>query len=178
MATLSIAIPRADAIACLRLGFRATLIGSFLVLLLPLHLLWRLLRLPSPWPRIFLRLVARALGVRVTIFGTPLRKDVFYVANHVSWIDIPILGGITGTAFVAQDGVRGWPLIGWLATLNRTIFISWTDKLNVANQVAQLREAISVNWSVALFAEGTTSDGRGLLPFKPPLFATGAPPER
>ena len=178
MATLSIAIHRLDAIACFRFAFRVGLIGSALTLLLPLHVIWRLFRLPSPWPRLFLRLVARALGVRVTVFGTPLRKDVFYVANHVSWIDIPILGGITGTAFVAQDGVRDWPLIGWLATLNRTIFISRTDKLNVANQVAELREAISVNWSVALFAEGTTSDGRGLLPFKPPLFATLVPPPK
>jgi len=178
LATISIAIPREDAGAYFRFAFRAVTIGSSLTVLLPLHVLWRLCRLPSPWPRIFLRLVARALGVRVTVFGTPLRKDVFYVANHVSWIDIPILGGITGTAFVAQDGVRAWPLIGWLATLNRTIFVSRTDKLDVANQVAELREAISVNWSVALFAEGTTSDGRGLLPFKAPLFATLVPPPK
>lgn len=178
MATLSIAIPRAEPIFYLRFAFRAAWIGLALIPLLPLHVFWRVFRLASPWPRLFLRVTARALGVRVTVFGTPLRKDVFYVANHLSWIDIPILGGITGTAFVAQDGVRDWPLIGWLATLNRTIFISRTDKLNVANQVAELREAISVNWSVALFAEGTTSDGRGLLPFKPSLFATLAPPPK
>ena len=178
MPTLSIALPREDATSYFRCAFRAGLIGFALTLVLPLHVFWRLFLLPSPWPRLFLRLVARALGVRVTVYGTPIRKDVFYVANHVSWIDIPILGGITGTAFVAQDGVRGWPLIGWLATLNRTIFISRTDKLNVASQVAEVREAISVNWSVALFAEGTTSDGRGLLPFKPSLFATLVPPPK
>lgn len=178
MATLSIAIPKEDPIVYLRCAFRAGGIGMALALVLPLHLLWRLLGLPSPWPRLFLRATTRALGVRVKVYGTPIRKDVFYVANHLSWIDVPILGGITGTAFVAQDGVRSWPLIGWLAAINRTIFVSRTDKLNVASQVAELREAITVNWSVALFAEGTTSDGRGLLPFKPSLFATLAPPPK
>jgi len=79
---------------------------------------------------------------------------------------------------VAQDGVRDWPIIGWLATLNRTIFVSRTEKQNVAGQVAELREAIAENWSVTLFPEGTTSDGRQLLPFKQSLFATLAPPPK
>ena len=100
---------------------------------------------------LFLRIATRALGARVKVHGTPLRRDVFFVANHLSWHDIPILAGITGTAFVAQDGVRDWPIIGWLATLNRTIFVSRTEKQNVAGQVAELREAIAENWSVTLF---------------------------
>jgi 1-acyl-sn-glycerol-3-phosphate acyltransferase len=127
---------------------------------------------------LFLRIAARALGAKVKVYGKPLRKDVFFVANHLSWHDIPILAGITGTAFVAQDGVRDWPVIGWLAKINRTIFVSRTDKHNVSSQVAELREAIAENWSVTLFPEGTTSDGRGLLPFKPSLFATLAPPPK
>ena len=127
---------------------------------------------------LFLRIAARALGAKVKVYGKPLRKDVFFVANHLSWHDIPILAGITGTAFVAQDGVRDWPIIGWLAKMNRTIFVSRTDKHNVSRQVAELREAIAENWSVTLFPEGTTSDGRGLLPFKRPLFATLAPPPK
>jgi lyso-ornithine lipid O-acyltransferase len=153
-------------------------IGVPLLVLLPLHLIWHLLRLPSPWAMLFLNIATRALGVRVTVYGIPLRKNVFFVANHISWHDIPILAGITGSAFVAQDGVRNWPIIGWLAKLNRTIFISRTDKLSVSSQVKALREAIAENWSVTLFPEGTTSDGRGLLPFKQPLFATLAPPPR
>ncbi len=149
-----------------------------LVILLPLHLIWHLLKLPSPWAMLFLRTAARVLGAKVKVYGKPLRKDVFFVANHLSWHDIPILAGITGTAFVAQDGVRNWSVIGWLAKLNRTIFISRTEKQNVATQVAELRDAIAENWSVTLFPEGTTSDGRGLLPFKQSLFATLAPPPK
>lgn len=159
-------------------AIRVVWIAIPLLLLLPLHLIWHSLKLPSPWAMLFLRISARALGARVTVFGKPLRKDVFFVANHLSWHDIPILAGITGTAFVAQDGVRDWPVIGWLAKLNRTIFISRTDKNNVAQQVSELRDAIAENWSVTLFPEGTTSDGRGLLPFKQSLFATLAPPPK
>ncbi len=178
MTTLSIAIPKAEPQAYLLFAVRAGWIAVPLLLLLPLHLIWLLLKMPSPWAMLFLRIAARALGAKVRVYGQPLRKDVFFVANHLSWHDIPILAGITGTAFVAQDGVRKWPLIGWLATLNRTIFVSRTDKQNVAGQIAQLREAIAENWSVTLFPEGTTSDGRGLLPFKQSLFATLAPPPR
>ena len=178
MTALSIAIPKSEPLDYLRCAVRLIWIGIPLALLLPLHLVWHLLKLPSPWAMLFLRIAARALGAKVRVFGAPLRHDVFFVANHLSWHDIPILAGITGTAFVAQDGVRAWPVIGWLATLNRTIFVSRTDKQNVASQVAELREAIAENWSVTLFPEGTTSDGRGMLPFKQSLFATLAPPPK
>lgn len=178
MTTISISLPKAEPQAYLLCAMRIIWIAVPLLFLLPLHLVWHLLKLPSPWAMLFLRIAARALGARVKVHGTPLRRDVFFVANHLSWHDIPILAGITGTAFVAQDGVRDWPIIGWLATLNRTIFVSRTEKQNVAGQVAELREAIAENWSVTLFPEGTTSDGRQLLPFKQSLFATLAPPPK
>jgi lyso-ornithine lipid O-acyltransferase len=178
MSTISISLPKAEPQAYLLCAMRIIWIALPLLFLLPLHLVWHLLKLPSPWAMLFLRIAARALGARVKVHGTPLRRDVFFVANHLSWHDIPILAGITGTAFVAQDGVRDWPVIGWLATLNRTIFVSRTEKQNVAGQVAELREAIAENWSVTLFPEGTTSDGRQLLPFKQSLFATLAPPPK
>jgi lyso-ornithine lipid O-acyltransferase len=178
MSTLSIPIPKSELRAYLLFSMRVIWISVPLALLLPLHLIWHLLKLPSPWAMLFLRIAARALGARVKVYGKQIRKDVFFVSNHISWHDIPILAGITGSSFVAQDGVRDWPVIGWLAKLNRTIFISRSDKQNVAGQVAELREAIAENWSVTLFPEGTTSDGRGLLPFKQSLFATLAPPPK
>lgn len=178
MTTLSIRIPKAEPLAYILCVARVLLIALPLALLLPLHLLWQLLKVPSPWAMLYLRIVSRVLGARVKVHGKRLRKDVFFVANHISWHDIPILGGITGTAFVAQDGVRKWPVVGWLAAQNRTIFVSRTEKQDVAGQIAELRDAIAENWSVTLFPEGTTSDGLGLLPFKPSLFATLAPPPK
>lgn len=178
MVALSIPFPKSEPRGYALCALRAAWIGVPLAILLPLHLIWHLLKLPSPWAMLFMRIAARALGARVKVHGKPMRKNVFFVANHVSWHDIPILGGITGTAFVAQHGVRSWPIIGWLAELNRTIFVNRTEKHNVSGQIAELREAIAENWSVTLFPEGTTSDGRGLLPFKQSLFETLAPPPK
>ena len=142
----------------------------------PAHYLWTGLGLDSPWPRHFLRRTARACGMRVVTIGTPRLDNVFYVANHLSWIDVPALGGITGTAFVAQDRIRDWPVFGWLARLNHTVFVSRTEKMQVGEQIAELTEAVARHRKLALFPEGTTTDGRSLLPFKAPLFAVLSPP--
>jgi lyso-ornithine lipid O-acyltransferase len=178
LTSISIAIPKDEPQAYLICAVRLVLLAVPLAVLLPLHMLWQRLKLPSPWAMLYLRIVSRVLGVRVKVFGERLRHDVFFVSNHISWHDIPILGGVTGTAFVSQDGVRKWPVTGWLAAQNRTIFVNRADKQNIAGQIAELREAIAENWSVTLFPEGTTSDGSGLLPFKPSLFATLAPPPK
>lgn len=159
-----------------RLVGRVAWLVAALALCLPLHGLWRLAGRPSPWARRFLGMAARACGVRVSVVGTPLARDVFFVANHLSWIDIPILGGVTGTAFVSQDKIADWPVIGWLAKLNHTVFVSRTDRLAVGGQVVELRAALAEHQPIAIFPEGTTTDGRSLLPFKPPLFAVLLPP--
>ncbi len=166
--------PQGFVLAALRL----LLLAVPCLILLPLHVLWQSARAPSPWAMLYLRIVTWVLGMRVRTYGRRLKKDVFFVPNHVSWHDIPVLGGLTGTAFVAQDGVRKWPIIGWLAAQNRTIFVSRTEKQSVGDQIDELRDAIAENWSVTLFPEGTTSDGTGLLPLKPSLFATLVPPPK
>jgi lyso-ornithine lipid O-acyltransferase len=178
LAALSIPFPKAEPRDWILFGVRFLLIGFVLACLLPLHLLWQAAKLPSPWAMMFLRAAGWILGMRVHVHGMRLKRDVFFAANHISWHDIPVLGGLTGTAFVAQDGVRKWPVIGWLAAQNRTIFVSRSEKQSVSDQIAELREAIAENWSVTLFPEGTTSDGSGLLPLKPSLFATLSPPPK
>lgn len=161
-----------------RVALRAVWIGAALAICLPMHMLWRLFELSSPWPRFFMRVAARACGARVKLIGKPLRHEVFYVSNHLSWLDILVIGGLTGTTFVSQDGVASWPIIGRLAKMNRTIFVSRSDKLAVAEQIANLRDAIAEHQAVTIFPEGTTTDGRSLLPFKPSLFATVVPPPK
>ncbi|AHE54476.1 hypothetical protein NX02_13925 [Sphingomonas sanxanigenens DSM 19645 = NX02] len=151
----------------------------FLVILcVALHVLWRLAGQVSPWPRRFLQAVAWVAGARVTIVGAPVTHDVFYVANHLGWIDIPVIAGASGAAFVAQDGIARAPVVGWLASLNNTIFVSRSDRLAVGEQIEALRVAVSVHQPVTIFPEGTTTDGSHLLPFKPALFAVMAPPPR
>lgn len=165
-----------DPLGTVRLAFRVCWLLLAMALYVPLHLLWRSFGVSSPWSQRFLAVATRACGVRVTTAGPMRRHDVFYVANHLSWVDICVLGGVTGTAFVSQDKIRDWPIVGWLARLNRTVFISRTDRMTVGLQVDELRAALAAHQPVAIFPEGTTTDGRSLLPFKAPLFAVLLPP--
>ncbi|WP_404334898.1 lysophospholipid acyltransferase family protein [Sphingomonas sp. MMS12-HWE2-04] len=142
----------------------------------PMHYLWRLLRLPSPWPRWFLGNAAWIAGARVVKVGTPLKRDVFYTSNHLSWIDILALGGASGTAFVAKAEIGTAPVVGWLAGLNRTVYVKRENRLGVADQINQLRDALADNWAITIFPEGTTTDGQSLLPFKTPMLRVLEPP--
>lgn len=114
----------------------------------------------------------------VRISGDLLTRDVFYVANHVSWVDVLILGGASGCAFVSKDDVGRWPLVGWLAAQNNTIMVSRVDRSGIHAQIGAVRAAMAEHQPVALFPEGTTGNGHGLLPFKPSLFAVLLPPPR
>ncbi len=156
--------------------FRILLLIFILILAVPLYYLWRILGLSNPWPRLFLRVTALCVGARVYKKGTALKRDVFFVSNHISWLDIPILGGRSGAAFVAQDGIESWPFIGWLCRMNNTIFVSRENRMAIANQINRVRQALEESWAVTIFPEGTTTDGSALLPFKSPLLATLDPP--
>ncbi|WP_173655718.1 lysophospholipid acyltransferase family protein [Sphingomonas turrisvirgatae] len=159
-----------------RLWRRAALLLVAVLSHVPMHYLWRLLRLPSPWPRWFLGRVARIAGARVQVIGTPLRRDVFYVSNHVSWIDILALGGASGTAFVAKSEIGEAPVVGWLAGLNRTVYVKRENRMGVAQQINELRDALAENWAITVFPEGTTTNGKSLLPFKTPMLRVLEPP--
>ncbi|MBC2778841.1 1-acyl-sn-glycerol-3-phosphate acyltransferase [Parasphingopyxis marina] len=161
-----------------RFAIRFSMMVGLLLLCVPLHYLWRLFGYISPWPPRFLAGIAWICNVRVTKEGVRLKENVFYVSNHLSWLDIPIVGGYTHAAFVAQDGIAKWPVIGWLASLNHTIFVSRGDRLGVSAQIEQLKEALHDHQPVTIFPEGTTTDGTSLLPFKPALFAVLTPPPR
>jgi len=114
----------------------------------------------------------------VRISGDLLSRDVFYVANHVSWVDVLVLGGASGCAFVSKDDVGRWPVVGWLAAQNNTILVSRVDRSGIHAQIGAVRAAMAEHQPVALFPEGTTGDGHHLLPFKPSLFAVLLPPPR
>lgn len=159
-----------------RLCVRSTLLALALLIAIPPHYLWRILHISSPWPRFFLAAAARICGARVKVKGAALKRDVFYISNHVSWIDILAIAGASGTAFVAKAEIRDAPVVGWLATLNRTVFVEREDRLGVAEQINRLRDALAETWSVTVFPEGTTTDGRSLFPFKTPMLKVLEPP--
>jgi 1-acyl-sn-glycerol-3-phosphate acyltransferase len=160
----------------LRLTFRALWIVGLFLLCVPLHYSWKLAGARSPWPRRFLGWVGRTAGMKVRVEGRPVPSHVLFVANHESWLDILLLAGASGTAFVSKDDVERYPLIGWLARLNNTVFIARTDRRSVRGQADQLREALERGQPVALFPEGTTDGGAEVLPFRASLLSSLFPP--
>jgi 1-acyl-sn-glycerol-3-phosphate acyltransferase len=160
----------------IRLGLRALALAMLLLVFVPLHYLYRVLAYGSPFPMLFLRYAARICGAKVEVIGTHLKRDVFFIANHLSWIDILALAGASGTAFVAKAELAEAPMVGWLARLNRTVFVKREHRMGVAEQINALKEALVDNWSVTVFPEGTTTDGQSLLPFKTSMLSVLEPP--
>lgn len=159
-----------------RLGLRALGLIGLLIVFVPLHYLYRMVAYGSPFPMLFLRFAARVCGAKVEVVGTYLKRDVFFVANHLSWIDILALAGASGTAFVAKAELAEAPVVGWLASLNRTVFVKREHRMGVAEQINALKAALVDNWSVTVFPEGTTTDGQSLLPFKTSMLSVLEPP--
>jgi len=153
----------------------AGLLLLFLILA-PVHILSKWLLGRSPWPCRFLAATARICGVRVRVEGHPLEPHTFVVANHTSWLDVLILGGFAGTAFVSKAEVQRTALIGWLADQNRTLYIERAERGDAHRQVQRVAEALAHPQPIAVFPEGTTGDGRHLLPFRSTLLEAVAPP--
>ncbi|KWV95274.1 1-acyl-sn-glycerol-3-phosphate acyltransferase [Erythrobacter sp. AP23] len=160
----------------IRFVLRTLAILLLLIVCVPLHYLYRVFAYGSPFPMLFLRYTARIVGARVKVVGTPLRRDVFFIANHISWVDILSMAGASGTAFVAKQELSEVPVIGWLCRLNRTVFVKRENRLGVAEQINALKEALADNWSVTVFPEGTVTDGHSLLPFKSSMISVLDPP--
>lgn len=157
--------------AALRLG---GLLG-LLLLMVPPHLIAKIGGRRSPWPPRFLAAAARIIGVRATVEGAPLTPPTLAIANHLSWLDILILGGATGTAFVSKADIASAPLVGWLANQNHTLYVERADRSDAHGQVRRIAEGIERDMPLTIFPEGTTGDGRTLLPFRPTLLAAVAP---
>lgn len=122
-------------------------------------------------PLAYHRLAGRILGFDTTVIGTQsTARPVLFISNHTSYVDIEILGGVIDGSFVAKAEVRGWPVFGWLARLQRTVFVD-----RRAHTTHQQRDAIVERLKegnrLILFPEGTSNDGTRVLPFKSALFA-------
>jgi lyso-ornithine lipid O-acyltransferase len=155
---------------------RVALIALALILMLPLHLLVRRFTYFSPFSRLFLRFAAWAAGVTIRVEGPRRLRNVLYIANHVSWLDVLVLSGRTGCAFVAKADMAPWPVLGWMATLNNSVYVSRENRLDVGAQRDALQAALKTRQAIALFPEGTTGPGTHLLPFRSSLVASVAPP--
>jgi 1-acyl-sn-glycerol-3-phosphate acyltransferase len=145
--------------------------------------LWSLILIPSQmlalrfgWeirhtlPMRFHRAVLRLFNVRVIERGKPPGDAAtLVVANHVSWIDIPVIGSLHPVSFIAKSEIEGWPVVGFLAKLQRSVFIDRQRRKATAEVNDALAHRLVKGEVIVLFAEGTTSDGNRLLPFRSSL---------
>lgn len=126
------------------------------------------------YARLYWSMVCRLLGLRVRTIGSPASsaggRPVVFVANHSSWLDVPVLGGRIDACFVSKDEVGRWPLVGTVARLGRTVFIS-RQRHATGRERDALRERLAAGDNLLLFPEGTTSDGSRVMPFRTAFFA-------
>ena len=119
----------------------------------------------------FYCLACRLLGLRVDVRGAPVvRGRALFICNHLSYLDIPVLGSVLDAGFVAKQDARHWPVLGALARLQQTVFIS-RDPRRAAEAMGALVAALDAQGRLIVFPEGTSSNGSGVLPFKSSLFA-------
>jgi 1-acyl-sn-glycerol-3-phosphate acyltransferase len=152
------------------------------LVLVPLAV-WTALLLPVQWlavrfdwpiahrlPVHFHRLARRALGVRVRIVGQPASaRPLLIAANHVSWLDIVVIGSLMPVSFVAKSEVARWPVFGTFARLQRSVFVDRERRGRTAETATEIAARLSAGDAMVLFAEGTTSDGAVVLPFRSAL---------
>ena len=139
----------------------------------PIHVTTKLITGRSNWPPRFLFAVGWAVGLRVRVVGAPIRPHTLLISNHLSWLDIVVLGGSTGCAFVAKDNL-GHGLIHWLADQNHTVYVRREDRRGARNQALTIAQALEREQPVALFPEGTTGRGDQMLPFRSTLLEAAA----
>ncbi|MBK9594310.1 MAG: 1-acyl-sn-glycerol-3-phosphate acyltransferase [Rhodocyclales bacterium] len=119
------------------------------------------LKLKQRWSRQLLGM----LGVRLQAKATPLPSATLLVANHISWLDIYVINALAPAAFICKADVRSWPFIGWLCERTETVFMPRGSR-NAAKQAGEIVALrLRQGWRVAVFPEGTTSDGGEVLPF-------------
>ena len=120
-----------------------------------------------PW---WLRTIGTILRVRITVHGKSVLPPASIIANHVSWLDIIIIGGLQPTSFLSKNEVVRWPVIGYLARHAGTLFIKRGENVTAAMEMVDtcLQQGIST----VIFPEGTTSHGKTVQYFYPRLFAS------
>ncbi len=106
------------------------------------------------------------IGVRENLFN---QKKYLMVSNHISWLDIIIIQSIKPSIFVAKSDVASWPLFGWVAQMTGTIFIKRDKVSDIKKALKKMRRRL-IKRSVCIFPEGTSTNGRYVLPFKSNLF--------
>lgn len=154
-----------------RMVTRVLVMAVLLVAYLPVFGLLRLFGRGDSLVRSYLNWVGWLLGLRIRVEGRPVPGSVLYAANHISWLDIPALGGSVHARFIAKSEIAGWSLIGWLARIGGSVFVQRHKRSGARVQADAVTTALAEGRPVVLFAEAGTGDGITLSPFRASLFA-------
>jgi lyso-ornithine lipid O-acyltransferase len=160
----------------LRATIRLAAFAALTVPLMPLQLLflWTSPALARQFPHAYHRILCKVLGVELRIEGNIPRGPALIVANHVSWLDIPVFSAALPSSFIAKQEVAGWPLFGQLARLQRSVFVDRNAKRSTPSSAAEIAQRLLKQDVLILFPEGTSHDGIHVLPFKSSYFAAAA----
>lgn len=121
-------------------------------------------------PRLWHAGACRIFGIRTLIKGSPCKDDnILYVSNHLSYLDIPVIGRILTCYFVAKKEVSGWPGFGFLAKTQKTLFIE-RSAAGLKEAGEKIEKHVKKGENLVVFPEGTSTDGQDVLPFKSSLF--------
>ncbi len=164
----------------LRAVRRLALVVLWTLLAIPVQaVLLGISALPSPalarpkvaFARFYWQALRRLFGLRVKVIGAPAAgPGTLFVVNHSSWLDILVLGGALEACFVSKAEVGCWPLVGTVARLGRTVFVS-RARGRTGAEAGEMQQRLAAGDSLILFPEGTSSDGTRVLPFRSSLLA-------
>lgn len=122
------------------------------------------------------RFTCALMGLRLTVRGEISDyRPLLIAANHTSWLDIPVLSSLAPLSFIAKSEVRTWPLVGWLARLQRTVFVDRTRRSKIQQTTGEMASRLTSGDAIVLFPEGTSGDGSRIQPFRTALFAAAIP---
>ncbi len=116
--------------------------------------------------RQWMQQACRIIGLQIQITGNlPEQNGQLYIANHVSWLDIIAIASVTDCKFLAKASIRHWPVIGWFTASMGSLFIRRHNRRAFHKSLQRVQERLQQGASICIFPEGTTSDGRHVLPF-------------
>lgn len=147
--------------------FVHVLFGLFLVITFPVITKKMRTQFIKSWCLFLLRI----FKVKVEVSGINLRllRNNFFVANHISWLDIIVINSIMPVVFVAKSSVKSWPIFGLMARFTNTIFLDRSSKTSMLRAYQQIKETLNTS-SIFIFPEGTSTIGKHVEPFHSNFF--------
>lgn len=144
----------------------------FMMVAIPVQIVWSRLGLPG-WhviPKLFHRFGAAFLGLKITVLGEPVQnRPVLILSNHISWTDIVAIGSVADVTFVAKQEVSRWFFVGFMASLQRTLYVDRTRRSDARRTTREMGQRMAAGGAVLLFAEGQSDVGTHVLPFRSAL---------